>query len=205
MVETVLDIAQKLGYGGIVFLMFLESTVVPIPSEIVMIPAGVLAAQSRMNPWIAIAMGIVGSWLGALTNYYIAMWLGKPFLDRYGRYLLLPPHRLEKVERFFLRHGEVSTFTGRLIPGIRHLISLPAGLARMNILRFLIFTGLGAGIWVTILVWLGYWAGKELEQISAETIKELWGRYSTPVTVGLVLFCLVTITAYIIWHRRKRV
>lgn len=204
MVESVLDIAQKLGYGGIVFLMFLESTVVPIPSEVVMIPAGVLAAQGRMNPWVAIVMGIVGSWLGALTNYYIAMLLGKPFFDRYGRYLLLPPHRLDRVERFFLQHGEISTFTGRLIPGIRHLISLPAGLARMSILRFLLFTGLGSGIWVAILVWIGYLAGKELERISAEAVKELWSRYSTPVTLGLALFCLVIIVAYIIWHRRRR-
>jgi len=204
MVESFLNLFEQIGYGGIIFLMLLESTVFPVPSEVVMIPAGVLAAQGRMNPWLAIIMGILGSWLGALTNYYVAIWLGKPVLNKYGRYMFLPPHRLAAVERFFLRHGEISTFTGRLIPGIRHLISIPAGLARMDLTRFLFFTGLGAGIWVSILVGIGYFAGRELEKISSETITQLWNRYSLAITLGLVLFCVVTIGGYILWHRHHR-
>ena len=148
MIETILDIAQKLGYTGIVAFMLLESSFFPFPSEIIMIPAGVLAAQGGMDPWLAITCGILGSWLGALLNYYLAVWLGKPVLNRLGKYVLMPPHRLAKVEKFFYTHGEISTFTGRLIPGVRQYISFPAGLARMNMFRFLFFTGLGAGIWV---------------------------------------------------------
>ena len=203
MVEYILDICGRMGYGGILFLMWLESTVVPVPSEIIMIPAGVLAAQERMNPWVAIVMGILGSWLGALTNYYVSLWLGRPFIDRYGKYFFLPPHRLEQVEKFFQKHGEISTFTGRLIPGVRHLISIPAGLSRMNLPRFILFTGLGAGIWVAMLVWIGYVAGKELDRIDSETITKLWHEYSTEVTVGLILFCVLVIAGYVFWYRRR--
>ncbi|MCP4566715.1 MAG: DedA family protein [FCB group bacterium] len=203
MIETVLDIVQKLGYTGIVVFMLLESSFFPFPSEIIMIPAGVLAAQGGMDPWLAVAMGILGSWLGALLNYYLAVWLGKPVLNRFGKYVLMPPERLAKVEKFFYKHGEISTFTGRLIPGVRQYISFPAGLSRMNMFRFLFFTGLGAGIWVAILVWIGYFAGKQLEHISKETIDQLWHQYSTQITLGLFGFCVVLITLYIIWYRRK--
>lgn len=203
MIEYILDVCAKLGYGGILFFMFLESTVFPLPSEFVMIPAGVLAAQGRMNPWIAIAMGIVGSWLGALTNYYASLWLGRLFLEKYGKYFFLPRQRLDQVEAFFRRHGEVSTFTGRLIPVIRHLISIPAGLSRMNIFRFLLFTGLGAGLWVSILVWIGYVAGKQLDKITSDTITQLWHQYSTQVTIGLILFCALIIGTYIFVYRHR--
>ncbi len=203
MIENLLALFENLGYSGIVILMLLESTVVPIPSELVMIPAGVLAAQGRMNPWLATFMGILGSCLGALINYWIGYRLGKPVLNKYGRYLLLPPHRLERVERFFCKHGEISTFTGRLILGIRHLISIPAGLARMNLGRFLFFTAVGSGIWTGVLVLLGYFAGRELESVSETAIKALWAKYSTPITIGLVIFCVLVIGGYILWHRRR--
>ncbi len=203
--ETVLTIAQQLGYWGIVALMFLESSFFPFPSEIVMIPAGILAAQGRMNMWIAIAMGIAGSWLGALFNYYLALWLGRPFIRKYGKYVFLPPEKFEKVESFFLKHGEISTFTGRLIPVIRQYISFPAGLARMNIVLFLLFTGLGAGLWVSILVLVGFEFGKGLQVINLETVKAVWSNYSTPITLGLLLFCLLTILVYTIWYRKSAV
>jgi len=204
MIDTILDIVQKLGYTGIITFMLLESSFFPFPSEIIMIPAGVLAAHGGMDPWLAIFCGIVGSWLGALLNYYLAVWLGKPVLHRFGKYVLMPPHRLEKVEGFFNRHGEISTFTGRLIPGVRQYISFPAGLARMNMFRFLFFTGLGAGIWVAILVWVGYFAGRQLENISADSVEELWHQYSNQITVGLLVFCVILIVLYVLWYRRKR-
>lgn len=203
MIENLLALFENLGYSGIVILMLLESTVVPVPSELVMIPAGVLAAQGRMDPWLATFMGILGSCLGALINYWIGCRLGKPVLNKYGRYLLLPPHRLERVERFFLKHGEISTFTGRLILGIRHLISIPAGLARMNLGRFLFFTAIGSGIWTGVLVLIGYFAGRELESVSDAAVKALWAKYSTPITIGLVIFCVLVIGGYILWHRRR--
>lgn len=204
MIEDLLGLFAQLGYGGILILMLLESTVFPIPSELVMIPAGVLAAQGRMNPYLAVLMGVLGSLLGALINYWVGYRLGKPVLNKYGKYVLLPPHRMARVERFFLKHGEISTFTGRLILGIRHLISIPAGLARMNLGRFIFFTVLGSGIWVIILTALGYFAGKELERVTSAEIQALWGRYSTPITVGLILFCGLIILTYILWRRHCR-
>ncbi len=204
MIETVLDISQKIGYPGIILFMLLESSFFPFPSEIIMIPAGVVAAQGGMDPWLAILCGIVGSWLGALLNYYLAVWLGRPVLNRYGKFVLMPPHRFARVERFFNEHGEISTFTGRLIPGVRQYISFPAGLARMNMFRFLFFTGLGAGIWVAILVWIGYAAGKQLDNIDYESIENLWHQYSTQITVGLLIFCAILIAIYILWYRRRK-
>ncbi len=201
--EAVLNFAQQLGYPGIVSLMFLESSFFPFPSEIVMIPAGILAAQGRMNVGVAIFMGILGSCLGALFNYYLALWLGRPFIQKYGRYIFLPPDKFKKVEAFFIRHGEISTFTGRLIPLIRQYISFPAGLARMNIFLFLLFTGLGAGLWVTVLTLLGLEVGRGLEVINVEVVRTIWGRYSTQITLILILFCLITIGLYTFWYRRK--
>ena len=204
MVESFLNLFEQMGYGGIVLLMALESSFFPFPSEVVMIPAGVLAAQGKMNPWLAILSGIVGSWLGALLNYYIAVWFGRPVLNKFGKYVFMPPHRLDKVEHFFVEHGEISTFTGRLIPAVRQYISFPAGLSRMNLFRFLLFTGLGAGLWVTILTWIGYAAGTQLDKITSESISELWHKYSTEITLGLIIFCGLLIGAYVIWYRRKR-
>jgi len=201
MIETILDISLKLGYTGIIVFMFLESSFFPFPSEIIMIPAGVLAAQGYMDPWLAILAGIVGSWLGALFNYYLAVWLGRPFLNRFGKYVLMPPHRLEKVEYFFNEHGEISTFTGRLIPAVRQYISFPAGLARMNLFRFLLFTGLGAGLWVAILTWVGYAAGTQLEKITYEEVERIWHQHSLEITLGLLGFCAILIAGYICWRR----
>lgn len=202
--HTGLELFQKMGYPGIVLFMMLESSFFPFPSEIIMIPAGILAAQAKMDPWVAILMGVLGSWLGALLNYYLAVWMGRPVLNRVGKYLFMPPERLAKMESFFNRHGEISTFTGRLIPGVRQYISFPAGLAGMNLFRFLFFTGLGAAIWSAILVWIGYAAGKQMEELSYEAVRELWHQYSTEITLGLFLFCLILITGYIIWYRRKK-
>jgi membrane protein DedA with SNARE-associated domain len=204
MVESFLNLFEQMGYAGIVLLMALESSFFPFPSEVVMIPAGVLAAQGRMDPWMAVLMGILGSWLGALLNYYLAVWFGRPALDRYGKYVLMPPHRLSKVESFFVMHGEISTFTGRLIPGVRQYISFPAGLARMNLPRFLLFTGLGAGMWVAVLVWVGYAAGTQLDRITSDEIEKLWHQYSTEIIGGAILFCAVVIAVYILWQKRKR-
>jgi membrane protein DedA with SNARE-associated domain len=204
MVESFLNLFQQLGYGGIVLLMALESSFFPFPSEVVMIPAGILAAQGKMDPWVAIAMGILGSWLGALANYYIAVWFGRPVLNKYGKYVFMPPHRLDSVEHFFVEHGEISTFTGRLIPAVRQYISFPAGLSRMNLFRFLLFTGLGAGLWVTILTWIGYAAGTQLDLITSESVAALWHKHSAKITIGLLLFCILLIGAYILWYRRRK-
>jgi len=183
-----------MGYWGIFFLMFLESTFFPFPSEIIMIPAGYLAYQGEMNFTAVVAVGILGSVAGALFNYYLAVYAGRSFLLKYGKYLLIKPGTLDKLEAFFTEHGELSTFNGRLIPGIRQLISLPAGLARMDIRRFSFYTALGAGIWVAVLTALGYFLGSNEALIS---------EYLHTATL-IAVICVVLITVFYIVRYRKR-
>ncbi|MCK5825523.1 MAG: DedA family protein, partial [Desulfuromusa sp.] len=123
----IVDTVSLWGYPGIIVLMFLESSFFPFPSEVVIPPAGYLASQGEMSLSLVIAAGITGSLLGACFNYWLAVKWGRPLFERYGRYVLLTPAALEKSEKFFARHGHISTFVGRLLPGIRQYISLPAG------------------------------------------------------------------------------
>ncbi len=186
LVETI----GSLGYFGIFFLMFLESTVFPIPSEVVMIPAGYLAYKGEMNIYIVILLGILGSLGGALFNYFFALKFGRTFLLKYGKYFFVSHESIEKTEKFFKNHGHISTFSGRLIPGLRHYISLPAGLAKMNLFVFCLYTSLGAAIWVTILTVLGYYLGD-----NQELIKE----YLRYLIVGL----LFTLGILGFWYYKK--
>lgn len=159
-VNFIVSIVSDLGYVGIFFMMFLESSFFPFPSEIVMVPAGYLAYKGEMNLFIAIFAGILGSLAGAVFNYYLAMKFGRRFLSKYGKYILIKEETLEKMEDFFAKHGHISTFSGRLIPAVRQYISLPAGLAKMDLFKFSLYTSLGAGIWVLILALLGYFIGQ---------------------------------------------
>jgi len=143
LVDTIL----ALGYPGIVVLMAIESSVIPLPSELVMGPAGYLAATGRMDVWLALGCGILGSLLGSYANYWVASRVGRWVFVRYGRWVLLSEKSLEWTERFFERHGPIAVFTARLFPVARHLISIPAGIARMPLGRFFVYTGVGAGIW----------------------------------------------------------
>lgn len=186
LVETI----GSLGYFGIFFLMFLESTVFPIPSEVVMIPAGYLAYKGEMNIYIVILLGILGSLGGALFNYFFALKFGRTFLLKYGKYFFVSHESIEKTEKFFKNHGHISTFSGRLIPGLRHYISLPAGLAKMNLFVFCLYTSLGAALWVTILTVLGYYLGD-----NQELIKE----YLRYLIVGLLL----TLGILGFWYYKK--
>jgi len=194
MVMWIVEMVEQFGYWGILIMMALESSFVPFPSEVVMIPAGYLAFKGDMNIGIAIGMGVFGSWIGALVNYYIAVYLGRPFLMKWGKYLFIKEEKFVKVEEFFRRHGEVGTFTGRLIPLVRQYISFPAGLARMNVGKFLFYTGLGAGIWVTVLAWIGYVAGQN---------EELIKRYSHQATAAALAACVVIIAVYVYVYRRR--
>jgi membrane protein DedA with SNARE-associated domain len=194
LVEWIIHVVGQLGYTGIFVMMMLESSFFPFPSEVVMIPAGYLAYRGEMSMSLAIVVGVAGSLAGALVNYYLAVWLGRPFLERYGHYLLLPPEKLHKVEAFFRRHGEISTFVGRLITVVRQYISFPAGLARMALGRFLLYTGLGAGIWVAVLAAIGYVAAGNEGLIRA---------YSRQASLGLLAFCVVVMVLYVLLRRRK--
>lgn len=191
LVETIGDI----GYLGIFLLMFLESTFFPFPSEIIMIPAGYLAFKGELSLFGIIFVGTIGSLAGALFNYYLAIHFGRAFLLKYGNYFFIKEETLNKLEEFFKKHGELSTFNGRLIPGIRQLISLPAGLAKMNILKFSIYSSLGAGIWVIVLSLLGYILGSNEELVSQYL--------ETATLISLLLVTLTTIF-YIIRNKRRK-
>jgi membrane protein DedA with SNARE-associated domain len=152
----------NLNYGAILFLMLLESTVVPVPSEFVVTPAAYHAATGQLDVWLVILFATIGADLGASINYVVALYVGRPVIykfanSRWGKMCLLNQEKVEKSERYFDDHGIVATLTGRLIPGIRHLISIPAGLARMNYWKFLLYTTIGAGCWHAILAALGWY------------------------------------------------
>jgi membrane protein DedA with SNARE-associated domain len=153
------DFIGSLGYVGIFVLTFIESTFVPLPSELVLIPAGYLAQQGRMDIWLLWAISTLGTLGGSLFNYWIAYVFGRRFLLSYGKYMFMPEDRLQKVEIFFNDHGSFSTFIGRLMPGVRHFIPFPAGLAKMPLGKFCLYTTLGGGSWMGILLGLGYLVG----------------------------------------------
>ncbi len=195
------DIAQfitdqifDMGYLGIFLLMLIESSFIPFPSEIVLVPAGYLASKGDMDVSLILLASLLGSIGGALINYFGALYVGRKFLLRYGKYILISEETLDKMESFFKKHGAISTFTGRLIPGIRQLISIPAGLSKMNLKVFVFYTSLGALIWSIILVALGYLIGE-----NQELIKEYLSQIVT-----ITLICVAIITAiYIYNHKRK--
>lgn len=192
-INWIVSTIGSLGYPGIFLLMLIESSFIPFPSEVIMIPAGYLASKGEMNMLIVILCGVSGSLLGALINYYLAIKLGRPLLIRYGKYVMFKEHNLQQMEDFFTRHGHISTFTGRLIPMIRQYISIPAGLARMNLPTFCFYTSLGAGIWVIILALLGYFIGE-----NELLIKE----YLRDIVVALVVCCAIGIMLY--WNFQRR-
>ncbi len=194
-VQFILNAVHNMGYAGIVIMMALESSFVPFPSEVVVPPAGYLAAQGKMNIYLVVISGITGSIIGALVNYYLAVFMGRALLVKYGRYLFMPVERLNKMESYFKVHGEITTFVGRLIPAVRQYISFPAGLARMNMAKFIFFTSLGAGIWVVILAVLGYFVGNNIELIKSNL---------HPITIITLCVLTVVVTFYIIWHRKRR-
>ncbi|RMG56910.1 MAG: DedA family protein [Gammaproteobacteria bacterium] len=193
-ISWIVDTVGHWGYPGIVVLMFLESSFFPFPSEVVVPPAGYLAARGEMSLPLVIAAGILGSLFGACFNYWLALKWGRPLFERYGRYLLVSPKTLDKADRFFERHGHISTFVGRLLPGIRQYISLPAGLARMNLPLFVFFTSLGAGIWVVILALVGYFIGNN---------HQLIGQYLHQILLVVLTGCLLLVAAYIWWQRKR--
>ncbi len=183
------------GYLGIIILMFLESSFFPFPSEVVITPAGFLAAKKVMNIWIVILSGTIGSLLGALFNYWLALRLGRPFFEKYGHVFLVSQKSLQKADIFFQKHGHISTFIARLLPGIRQYISLPAGLTKMNLYLFCLYTSLGAGIWVVVLACIGYCFGR-----NQALIEDILGR----LLLILIPACVLIIALYVWRYRKKR-
>ncbi len=173
--------------------MMLESSFIPFPSEVIMVPAGYLASKGEMHIAVVVVCGILGSLVGALINYYLAVGLGRTFLLRYGKYVMFREEHLQKMEVFFQRHGHISTFTGRLIPMVRQYISIPAGLARMQLPVFCFYTSLGAGIWVVILTLLGYFIGENEALIQA---------YLRDIVIVLLTVCILGVTIY--WRTQHK-
>ena len=171
--DTLAALAPTWGLLFIFVFMTIESSFVPFPSEVVMIPAGFLAARGELGigsplaaVWVAIAVGVLGSLAGAYVNYYLALWVGKPFLEKYGKWFFLKPAALERACEVFNKYGAATTFVCRMVPAIRQLISIPAGIAKMPLGSFTLFTGLGAGVWTTILAFVGYGLGKSAGDIT---------------------------------------
>jgi membrane protein DedA with SNARE-associated domain len=195
MAQAVVDLIFDWGYLGIFLLMTIESSFIPFPSEIVLIPAGYLASSGQMNIFAIMGSALGGSLLGAFVNYYLALLLGRKMLQKYGKYFFVKESAVDKMDAYFAKHGHISTFIGRLIPGIRQLISIPAGLARMNLATFSIYTTLGAGIWALILVMLGYFIGEN---------QELLDTYLKQITIAVVGMLVVLGFVYYKYQTRKQ-
>ncbi len=191
--KTLVEAIFDLGYVGIFLLMAIESSFIPFPSEIVLIPAGYLAYEGKMNIFMILLASIAGSLVGAFINYYLALLLGRKFLQKYGKYLFISHETLCKLDSFFAKHGAISTFSGRLIPAIRQLISIPAGLSKMNQATFTLYTALGAGIWSLVLILLGYFIGQN---------QELLQNNLKLITIGILLMVALLIAWYI-WKNKK--
>lgn len=195
LVSWLLETVGAWGYTGIFILMAMESTVLPVPSELVLIPAGYLAHKGEMNFALILLASTLGSLAGATFNYILALWLGRPFLEKYGKYFFVRPELLHKTDKFFLKHGAISTFTGRLVLGIRHLISIPAGLTRMNFGKFSFYTCLGAAVWSLVLILMGYFIGGN-EQLIKDNL---------PVMTAAILGSVAAILAiYYFWQKRQK-
>ena len=200
------DILHHLNYFWVTVLMAIESSFIPFPSEVVVPPAAYKAATGEMDLFLVILFATIGSDIGALMNYYLAKYLGRPIVykfaaSRLGRLCLLSPEKVEKAEGYFVKNGATSTLVGRLVPGIRQLISIPAGLSGMPVGRFLLYTTIGAGAWNVVLALLGWFIGKTVPpELFAETIKS----YSSAIGFGIVAVLVVGGLAYYLLHRRKK-
>ena len=190
------------GYAFIFFFMTVESSFIPFPSEIVMIPAGFLAARGELtfhaagpDLALAVAVGLLGSLAGAYINYFLSATLGEPFLRRYGKWFFLKPAALDRAAELFNRYGAAATFVCRLLPAIRQLISIPAGIAKMPLGRFTLFTALGAGLWTAVLAGTGFWLGRTAGDI---TYGELVHRGKAFIDANLVWLIIVIVLAVVV-------
>ena len=194
----------NMNYTNITILMTIESSFIPFPSEIVIPPAAYVASkpESDLNIFLVVLFGTLGAIIGALINYYLALWLGRPIIYKFadsklGHLCLLSSEKIKKAEDYFNDHGKVSTFIGRLVPGIRQLISIPAGLAKMNLGSFILYTTLGAGIWNTILAFIGYLAHGQADLINK------YSHELSLVVLGLVGLAAIWFIAKALIKRKK--
>ena len=193
------SLLNNLNYGTILLLMLLESTVIPVPSELVVAPAAYHAAGGSLNVFLVVLFATIGADLGASINYFVALYVGRPVIykfanSKWGKMCLLNQEKVEKSERYFDDHGIVATLTGRLIPGIRHLISLPAVLARMNYWKFLLYTTLGAGAWHSILAAMGWYLHAIVPEDQLEATIEQYNHY---IVFGILAIVALAILYFV--------
>ena len=193
------SLLNNLNYSTILLLMLLESTVIPVPSELVVAPAAYHAAGGSLNVFLVVLFATIGADLGASINYFVALYVGRPVIykfanSKWGKMCLLNQEKVEKSERYFDDHGIVATLTGRLIPGIRHLISLPAGLARMNYWKFLLYTTLGAGAWHSILAAMGWYLHAIVPEDQLEATIEQYNHY---IVFGILAIVALAILYFV--------
>ena len=196
---------ENLNYWTIALLMAIESSFIPFPSEVVVPPAAYEAAAGNLNVWLVILSATLGALIGAFINYFLALWLGKPIVykfanSRLGHMCLLDEEKVIKAEQFFIRYGAAATLIGRLVPAVRQLISIPAGLARMNLAKFALYTAIGAGLWNGILAAIGYYLESVVpkEQLEAEVAK-----YSQEIGYGMIIVAALAVT-FIIYRGVKK-
>ena len=196
-----------LNYGTIFVLMLLESTVIPVPSELVVAPAAYHAAGGNLDMWLVILFSTLGADVGATINYLGGWYLGRPIIykfanSKWGHLCLLNQEKVEKSERYFEKHGMVATITGRLLPGIRHLISIPAGLSRMNYWKFLLYTTIGAGAWHSILALLGHYMHAFVPE---EQLNEKILEYGEYIKFGLIILVIIVCLYFLLkWYIKKK-
>lgn len=199
--ELFLWVEAHLNYFWITVLMAIESSFIPFPSEVVVPPAAYFACTegSNLNIYLVVVFATLGALIGALVNYYLAVWIGRPLVykfanSRFGHMCLIDEAKVVKAEQYFDKHGAISTFIGRLIPAVRQLISIPAGLARMNLAKFVLYTSLGAGVWNIVLASLGYWLSTFIPKNQLYAQIEHYNQYLTYFGYGIgvvvVLFIL---------------
>ncbi len=198
LIESIVSIIGDLGYLGVILGMFIESSFIPFPSEVILPPAGVLVARGEMSFSLVLLSAIFGSLLGAFLNYFLSLHFGRRvinhFVEKYGKFMLLKKESLEKSDYYFKNHGSITTFTGRLIPAVRQLISIPAGFARMPLGKFTFYTALGSGIWSTILIYVGILYGNN---------KQLVDSFLGSATLIVLLIVAIIILVYWIKTRSK--
>lgn len=204
---------ENANYLFVFVFMTIESSFIPFPSEVVVPPAAYLACthsgSSDMNVFVVVVVATLGALCGAFINYFLSLWVGRPVVYRFadsklGHACLIDRTKVEKAEKYFDDHGAVSTFVGRLIPAIRQLISIPAGLARMNIGQFAIFTSLGALVWNAVLAGLGYWLSTAVPMDMLFEKVEEYNRYLTWCGYGLFAICLIVILYNAFFKHRKK-
>jgi len=176
---------SALGYGGIILLMAIESACIPLPSEIIMPFSGYLVYTGELNLWIVSVAGAIGCVLGSLVAYWVGMHGGRPFIEKYGRYVLISHHDLDLADRWFDRFGEVIVFASRLLPVIRTFIAFPAGVSRMNLKKFVVYTFLGSLPWCLGLAYVGQKLGEQWD--TNPTLKTLFHRFDFVIGIAIVL------------------